>query len=339
MIPFRSTHETDSRARGEGCRAQRGIAVLAVCIGLSSTALAQPYPSKPLRLLVPAAAAGVSDIAARAMLTNLSQAFGQQVIAENRVGANGNIGAEACAKAAPDGYTACFLQGTLVALNPQAYASVPFNIERDFAPVAHLNWFESAIVVNAGVPAKNLRELMELARAKPGVMNWGSIGMGSSSHLYLEWFQAKTGARFNHIPYKSNPELLQAAVNGDVPAMLNTPGATLQLARAGKLRVLGVINRRSPLQPDVPTLGEQGYDLDFRNWNAIFFQRAVAPEIIQRWNIESNKVVRDTQWEEKFLKPLSLSSSGGTPEDLARIARESAAAGAELVKIAKLRFE
>ena len=133
---------------------------------------------------------------------------------------------------------------------------------------------------------------MDLARAKPGTLNWGSIGVGSSSHLYLEWFQAKTGASFNHIPYKSNPELLQAAINGDVPAMLNTPGATLPHARAGKLRVLGVINRRSVLMPNVPTLGEQGFDLDFRNWNAIFFQRGVATEIIQRWNQESNRIVQ-----------------------------------------------
>ena len=302
-------------------------------------ALAQSYPAKPVRMLVPSAAGGVSDIAARAMFPLLSQALGQQVIGENRVGANGNIGTEFCAKAAADGYTACFLQGTLVAINPLAYASVPFNMERDFSPVVHLNWFESAIVVNASVPATNLRELMDLARVKPGTMNWGSIGVGSSSHLYLEWFQAKTGARFNHIPYKSNPELLQAAINGDIPAMLNTPGATLQLARAGKLRLLGVINRRSALQPDVPTLGEQGYDLDFRNWNAIFFQRGTGNDIVQRWNSEANKIVRDPQWEEKYLRPASLSSSGGTPEELARIVRTSQATAAELVKLAKLKFE
>lgn len=308
-------------------------------VGFAQAALAQSYPVKPVRMLVPAAAGGVSDIAARAMFPLLSQALGQQVIGENRVGANGNIGTEYCAKVAADGYTACFLQGTLVAINPLAYASVPFNMERDFAPVVHLNWFESAIVINAAVPANNLRELMDLARAKPGILNWGSIGIGSSSHLYLEWFQAKTGASFNHIPYKSNPELLQAAINGDVPAMLNTPGATLQLAKAGKLRVLGVINRRSPLLPDVPTLGEQGYDLDFRNWNAIFFQKNVSSDIIQRWNAESNRIVRDSQWEEKFLRPASLSSSGGSPDDLAQIVRKSQATAAELVKLAKLRFE
>ncbi|MFM9971587.1 MAG: Bug family tripartite tricarboxylate transporter substrate binding protein [Burkholderiales bacterium] len=315
------------------------ILASATTFAVFSSAIAQSYPNKPLRLLVPAAAGGVSDIAARAMLPMLTQALGQQVIAENRVGANGNIGTEFCAKTAADGYTACYLQGTLVAINPLAYGSVPFNMERDFAPVAHLNWFESAIVVNAAVPANNLRELMDLARAKPGTLNWGSIGIGSSSHLYLEWFQAKTGARFNHIPYKSNPELLQAAINGDVPAMLNTPGATLQLAKAGKLRVLGVINRRSALQPDVPTLGEQGYDLDFRNWNAIFFQRGVSNDIIQRWNAESNKIVRDKAWEEKFLRPASLSSSGGTVEDLAQIVRTSQATAVELVKLAKLKFE
>ena len=317
----------------------RAATLLVLALALGGPALAQSYPVKLVRMLIPAAAGGVSDVAARAMLPSLSQALGQSVIGENRVGANGNIGTEVCAKAPADGYMPCFLQGTLVAINPLAYASVPFNMERDFAPVVHLNWFESAIVVNATVPAGNLRELMELAKAKPGTLNWGSIGIGSSSHLYLEWFQAKTGAAFNHIPYKSNPDLLQAAIAGDVPAMLNTPGATLPHAKAGKLRVLGVINRRSVLMPEVPTLAEQGFDLDFRNWNALFFQRGVAADIVQRWNTESNKIVRDAKWEEKFLRPTSLSASGGTPDELAQIVRSSQATALELVKLARIRFE
>ena len=305
----------------------------------SVAALAQSYPSKPVRMLIPAATGGVADIAARAMLPFLSQALGQPVVAENRVGANGNIGTEFCAKAATDGYTVCFLQGVLIAINPLAYAKVPFNIDRDFVPVAHLNWYESAIVVNAALPVTNLRELMDLARTKPGGLNWGSIGIGSSSHLYMEWFQSKTGAVFNHIPYKGNPDLLLAANSGDVLAMLNTPGATLPHTKTGKLRVLGVIRKRSPLMPDVPTLGEQGYDLDFRNWNALFFQRGVADDIVRRWNAESNKILRDPKFEERFLRPVSLSASGGTPEELAQIMRTSRVTAAELVRISKLKLE
>jgi tripartite-type tricarboxylate transporter receptor subunit TctC len=312
---------------------------LSCLLACSAAALAQSYPTKPVRMLIPAAAGGVSDIAARAMLPYLSQALGQPVVAENRVGANGNIGTEYCAKAPADGYTACFLQGVLIALNPLAYASVPFNTDRDFAPVAHLNWFESAIVVNAALPVANLRELMDLARAKPGALNWGSIGIGSSSHLYMEWFQAKRGAVFNHVPYKANPELLLAANGGDVQAMLNTPGATLPHAKAGKLRVLGVIHKRSPLMPDVPTLNEQGFDLDFRNWNALFFQKAVPEDIVRRWNAESNRIVRDAKFEERFLTPASLSASGGTPAELAEIVRSTRATAAELVRIAKLKLE
>ena len=131
----------------------------------------------------------------------------------------------------------CFLQGTLVAINPLAYASVPFNMERDFAPVVHLNWFESAIVVNATVPARNLRELMELAKAKPGTLNWGSIGIGSSSHLYLEWFQAKTGAAFNHIPYKSNPDLPPASLS----ASGGTPDELAQIVRSSQATALELV--------------------------------------------------------------------------------------------------
>jgi len=312
---------------------------LVAALACSFAAFGQAYPSKPVRLMVPAAAGGVADIAARALVQPLGQALGQPVVAENRVGANGNIGAEACAKASADGYTACFLQGVLVAINPLAYSSVPFDMERDFAPVIHLNWYESGIFVTAALPVKNIKELLDLGRAKPGSLNWGSIGLGSSSHLYLEWFQAKSGAVFNHVPYKGNPQLLLAAAGGEVQAMLNTPGASLAQLKAGKIRALAVIRKRSPLLPDVPTLQEQGYDLDFRNWNAVFFQRGAPGEAVRRWNAELNRIVRDPKFEQRYLAPVSLSASGGTPEELAEITRSSRITAAELVRISKLKLD
>ncbi len=305
----------------------------------SIAAAGQTYPSKPVRLIVPAAAGGVADIAARALVQPLGQALGQPIVAESRAGANGNIGAEACAKAPAHGYTACFLQGVLVALNPLAYSTVPFDIDRDFVPVIHVNWYDSAIFVHAAVPARSIKELLELARAQPGRMNWGSIGAGSSSHLYMEWFQSQSGGRFNHVPYKGNPQLLLAAASGEVQAMLNTPGASLAQVKAGKLRMIAVIRKRAPLLPDVPTLQEQGYDLDFRNWNAVFFQHGAPDEAVRRWNTEVNRIVRNASFEERYLAPVSLSASGGTPQDLAEITRTSRATAAELVRISNLKLD
>ncbi len=317
------------------------VLLLACAVVSSNSARAQSYPAKPLRLVVPAAPGGVSDNSARALTQALTPLIGQPILIENRAGANGNIGAEACARAAPDGYTACFLQGVLVALNPLAYANIPFDTERDFTPVVHVNWFDSSIVVNAAVPARSIRELVELARNRPGTLNWGSLGSGSTSHLYMEWLQAKTGAVFNHIPYKGAPQLLLAAATGEVQAMTNTPGTVLAHVKAGKLRVVAVISgrTRTPLMPDIPTFQEQGYDLDFRNWNSIFFQRGVPPEAIRRLNTEANIVLRDPKFDERYFAPMATTASGGSPEELAEIVRAARVTAAELVKISKLRLD
>ncbi len=302
---------------------------------------AQGYPSKPLRMIVPAAPGGVADNSARAMALPLTQAMGQPILVENRAGANGNIGADACAKAAPDGYTMCFLQGVLVALNPIAYAKIPFNTERDFAPVAHVNWFDSSIVVNAALPVHSVQELIDYARARPGAVNWGSLGSGSTSHLYMEWLQAKTGASFSHIPYKGAPQLVLAAVTGEAQAMTNTPGTVLAHVKAGKLRVIAVISgrKRTPLMPDIPTFQEQGFDLDFRNWNAMFFQRGVPGEALQRWNLEANRLLGDPKFGERYFSPMALTASGGTAEELAAIVKAARATALELVRISKLKLD
>lgn len=325
------------------CHALRFATIVAVACILAGSppAASQAYPSKPMRLIVPAAPGGVADNSARALVNSLTESFGQPIVVENRAGANGNIGAEACAKSASDGYTICFLQGVLVALNPLAYANIAFDIERDFVPVVHVNWFDSSITIHASVPANSVQELVALAKAKPGALNWGSLGMGSTSHLYMEWLQAKTGARFNHVPYKGAPQLLLAAATGEVQAMTNTPGTVLAHVRAGKLRVIAVISgkKRTPLMPEVPTFQEQGYDLDFRNWNAMFFQRGVASESVRRWNTEANKLLKDAKFDQRYFAPMALSASGGTPEELWEIVRSARATAAELVKLAKLKLD
>ena len=280
------------------------------------------------------------DILGRAIGQPVSQVFGQPVVVENRAGANGNIGMDACAKAAPDGYTLCMSSNVTMSLNPFAYEKLPFEPQQ-MVPIIHLGNLDQAIAVHASLPARDIRELVELARAKPGGVAWASLGNGSTSHLYLEWFSAKTGAKFLHVPYKGSPEAIRALAAAEVMVTTLTPRSLGPLIASNRVRVLAVVSgsKRSPLLPEVPSLAEQGYELDFRNWFALFFPKDTGAEPVQRWNTEVNKLLAERSFTEKYFAASAMTPTGGTPADLAAIARASRKVGAELVNIAKLKFE
>ena len=314
------------------------IALLSLAPALQAQ---QPYPSKPINIIVPFPPGGVVDAAARAIAQTLSPSWGQSIVVENRAGANGNIGVEACAKADPDGYTVCLPAGVIISLNPFAYAKLPFNPQRDLVPVVHIAVIDTSITVSTSVPANNIKELIELARVKPGSINWGSIGLGSASHLYMEWFQAKANVKFTHIPYKGSPEVIRALITDEVQALTNSPGVMLPHVKAGKTKMLAVVSngeRYAPL-PLVPTLKEQGYDLDFRNWIAIFLPRNTPDTIVRRWNSEVNRLVKDPVWTNKIFAPMALTPTGGTIEEFVAYMKRDLATSAELVKIANLRLD
>ena len=304
-------------------------------------AIAQRWPSKPVRMIVPFAAGGVVDIAARAIAQELGQAYDQPVLVDNRPGANGNIGTDACAKAAPDGYTICLPTGVVISLNPHAYARMPFDPARDLVPVVHVGVLDIAIVVHASLPARSVRELIELAKAKPGAIRWASLGTGSSAHLYLEWLRARTGADFNHIPYKGQPPMVLAAVSGEVDISVLPPGVVLPQVKKGTLRVIAVMSgrKRSPMMPEVATFQEQGYDLDFRNWLGVFLPRGTPNEIVMRLNADVNKLVGDPRFVEHYLSRMSITATGGTPEEFAAFLKSDRETAAELVKLAKLHYD
>ena len=309
---------------------------------LSSVAAAQqPYPSRAINIIVPFPPGGVVDNAARYIAQTLSPSWGQSIVVENRAGANGNIGVEACVRADPDGYTVCLPAGVIISLNPFAYAKLPFNPQRDLTPVAHVAVIDTSITVSAAVPVNSVKELVELARAKPGAINWGSIGIGSASHLYMEWFQAKTGVKFTHVPYNGSPELIRALVSDEVQVLTNSPGVMLPHVKAGKTRMLAVVSNgeRYPPLPLVPTLKEQGYDLDFRNWIAMFLPRNTPDTIVRRWNAEVNRLVKDPAWTNKYFAPMALTPTGGTVEEFVAFMKRDLATSAELVKIANLRLD
>jgi tripartite-type tricarboxylate transporter receptor subunit TctC len=298
------------------------------------------YPSKPIRMVIPFQAGGLNDSAGRAINQSLSQLWNQPIVIENRVGANGNIGMEACAKSAPDGYTVCFPTGVVMSLNPFAYSKLPFE-PLEMVPVIHVGTLDQVITVSTTVPVKSVRELVEYGKANPGKLSWASLGMGSTAHLYMEWLQAKTGARFTHVPYKTSAQLLQEVLSGEVHISTNVPATVAPQVKAGKLRALAVVTGKkgSPYLPGVPTLASEGYDLDFRNWLALFFPKGTPGEIARRWNTEVNKLLTDPGFEEKYLVPISVSATGGTPEELAAFYRANRETAAELARIAKLKFD
>lgn len=309
---------------------------------LTSAALAQqPYPARPISAIVPYPPGGVMDNGARAIAAALSPAWGQSIVVENRAGANGNIGVEACAKADSDGYTVCFPAGVIISLNPFAYSKLPFDPQRDLTPVVHVGVLDTSITTHVSVPVNSVRELLDLARAKPGALNWGSLGIGSSSHLYMEWFQAKTGVKFTHIPYKGSPEMIRALISGEVHILTNSPGVMLPHVKAGKAKLISVITNteRYPPLPQVPTLREQGYDLDFRNWLGIFLPRNAPETIVRRWNSEVNRLVKDPKFTDKFFAPMALTPTGGTVEEFVEYMKRDRATSAELAKIANLRLD
>jgi len=319
------------------------LKLLGVVLACAATpiVIAQSYPSKPIRMIVPFPGAALNDAIARAVAQSLSLSWGQPIVVENRAGANGNIGTDVCAKAAPDGYTVCVPTGVVISLNPFAYSSMPFDPVRDLTPVIHVGILDQVIAVNTSVPAKTIKELIDVAKAKPGALNWASLGVGSSGHLYMEWVQAKTGTRFTHIPYKGSQQLQMAVAAGEVHVTTNTPGGIRANIEAGKVRPLAVVagKGRAKGLPDVPTFLEQGYDLDFRNWVGIFLPRNAPPDLARRWNGDVNKLLADPQFVEKHLGPWSVTAAGGSIEEFLAFMKRDRTMAAELAKIANLKLD
>src|SRR5438034_5972010 len=231
------------------------LLVVAAPVALGQVA----YPTKPVRLVVPFPAGGTTDLLARAAAQKLSEAWGQQVIVDNRPGAAGNIGAELVAKAAPDGYT--LLMGTVGthAINASLYAKMPYDHVKDFAPVILVAGVPNVLVVNPSLPVHSVQELIAYAKANPGKLNFASSGSGTSIHLSGELFKVMTGVQMTHVPYKGSAPALQDLLGGQVQLMFDNLPPSLPQIKAGRLRALAVTSAtRAPALPDVPTVAEAG---------------------------------------------------------------------------------
>ena len=266
--------------------------LLAVAAGLAPSVVhAQEWPARPIRLIVPFAPGGSSDTVSRLVAQKLSAALGQQVVLENRAGAGGNIGMDAAAKAAPDGYTLLFAAGS-AAINVSLYDRMPFDPLKDLVPVSHVCNVNGILVVHPSVPARTLKDFIDLARTKPDTINYASAGAGTVVHLAGEMFKSLARVNLTHVPYKGSGPALTDLLGGQVQAMFaNMPG-TLQHVKADKLRVLAVTGaRRSPLLPDVPAVSELVPGYAASTWFGVFAPAGTPAAIVTRINAEIGKAL------------------------------------------------
>jgi len=262
--------------------------VIATVVGAPAIHAQAPYPSKPIRIVVPFPAGGTTDILARAVAQKLTETGGQPVVVDNRPGAGGNIGAELVAKSAPDGYT--LLMGTVGthAINPGLYAKMPYDHQRDFAPVILVAGVPNVLVVHPAVPVNSVQELIAYGKANPGRLNFASSGSGTSIHLSGELFKTMSGVQMTHIPYKGSAPALADLLGGQVQLMFDNLPSALPHIKAGKLRALAVTSaQRAPALPDVPTVAEAGLPgFEASSWFGLLAPAGTPKEIIAKLNAE-----------------------------------------------------
>lgn len=299
---------------------------------LALPAAAQGYPTRPVRVIVPFAAGGNTDITARAIGAKLSEVFRQQVIVENRPGAATNIGSELVAKASPDGYT-LLMGGATNAINMSTQARPPYDTVRDFAPVILCVKGANVLSLHPSVPARNLKELIALARARPGELNFASSGLGSSNQMAGELFKHMAKINIMHIPYKGNTPALTDTLAGNVEMMFSGVPVLIPHLQSGRLRAIaiGSLKRFSAI-PEVPTFDESGLKgYEATTWFGLMAPIKTPKDIVDRWNTEVGKILASPDLRRRFLND-GLEPMGGTQEEFGRFIRVEIEKYARLVK-------
>ena len=284
---------------------------------ISGLATAQPYPAKPVRLVVPFPAGGATDILARTISLKAAEKLGQQIVIDNRPGAGGTIGSDHVAKSAPDGYTLLIATGSTHSIGPIINPKIPYNVDRDFIPVVYVAKTSSVLVVPSTLPVKNLAEFIALAKSRPGQLNYGSSGNGTNSHLSSELFKAQAGIFITHIPYRGTGLVFNDMMSGQVHMLMDNYVTSQSNIKEGKLRVLGVTSpQRLPFLPEVPTLDEQGLKgFDVSNWFGIYAPKGTPSDLVAKVNTAFNQALQDPDMQ-KRLAVLGATPTGGTPEQM-----------------------
>ncbi|MBN8987501.1 MAG: tripartite tricarboxylate transporter substrate binding protein [Rhizobiales bacterium] len=282
----------------------------------ASPALAQDYPNRTIKMIVPTGAGGITDILARLVGKSLSEQFGQPVIIDNRTGAGGTIGTRAVAQAEPDGYTLLMVFPSHAA-NPALYASLPYDSEKDFAPISMVTRVSEILLVPNSSPAKSVKDLVDLARKEQ--LNYASVGVGSLAHLSTELFLTTAGVKMTHIPYRGVPQAQQAVMTGEVAAFFDTPVTALPQIRAGTVRALGISTaKRLAVAPDIPTIAEAGLaGYEVIGWNGILAPANTPRPIVDKLNKAIRETLKTPEME-KLLTEQGIEPAGNSPEEFAQ---------------------
>jgi tripartite-type tricarboxylate transporter receptor subunit TctC len=321
-------------------KASRIVQAALITIAATSAAHAQaPYPTRPVRLIVPSSAGGGSDIIARILSPKLSERLGQQIIVENRAGAGTMIGGDVVAKAAPDGYTLLMGIATL-ATNPAVFKKVPYNALTDFAPITQVLSAPNILVVHPSLPVKSVKEFLWFAEARPGQLNYASSGTGTNPHLCMELLLSMAKLKMVHIPYKGSAPAMIDVVGGQVAVTMATMLTGIPHVRSGRLRGLGVTSaKRTAVAPDVPTIAEAGVPgYEAVQWYGVLAPAHTPKEIVTRLNRELTAMLHSTEIKDRFAAD-GGDAAGNTPEEFGRFIRSETEKWARVAKTAGIKPE
>ncbi|HYC47307.1 MAG TPA: tripartite tricarboxylate transporter substrate binding protein [Burkholderiales bacterium] len=311
----------------------------ALCAQHAAAQDARSYPTKPIRMIVPYAPGGTTDFAARVLAPKLSESFGQSVVVDNRPGAGSTIGVDAAAKANPDGYTIIMVD-TGFAIAPGLYGKLPYDADRDFAAISEVIRVSNWLVVNPSVPAKSVKELVALARAKPGSVKYASGGVGSPFHMAGEQFKLASKADIIHVPYKGGGPAIAALVGGEVTYAFPTMTVALPLVNAGKLRALAVVApKRASVLPDVPTIAEAGMpEVTLTSWYGVLAPAKTAKPLVDRLHTDIVAAIKAPDVAKRFSSQ-SAEAVGSSPPAFAKLIRSEIATWRAVAKAGNIKAD
>ena len=311
-----------------------------VAATISAAAQAQSYPNKPIRIIVPYAAGGTSDILARQIGPKLTETWGQPVVIENKAGANGNVGADFVAKSAPDGYTLLLTDLGGLVISASVYPKLPFDPSKDFSPVVMVSYSPHVLAVHPSVPVKNVKELIELAKAQPGRLNFAISGIGGAPQLAGIEFAQRTGVQWTYIPYKGGSDAVAAVAAGQADVLFNGMLATWPTVQGGRMRALAISSaQRVPTAPDTPTVAEQGLPgFETGSFQGVVGPVGVARDVTGKLNTELIRILNTSEMKERCAKQ-GTEVRTGTPESLGAWMRTEQAKWAKVVKESGAKFD
>ena len=326
---------------GVECRVMNRLLLLVLALGLAAPAQSQQFPSRPVRIVVPTSAGGATDSFSRAIAQRLAEGWGQPVVVENRPGANQIIGADHVAKSAPDGYTLLVSDASSFVMNPHLYRKLPYDGIRSFTPITVLVRFPWVIAVHPSVPAGTFPELVRLAKAKPGLLSYGSFGLGSSAHISVDYLKRLAGIEIIHVPYKGAGPALTGLLTGEISMMMVTPLLVEPHARSGKLRLIAAAtaNRIAGL-PDLPTVAESGVPgYSAGTWFALAGPAGIPREIVSAIYRDVMKILNDPAFRDRNVTKQWFEVVGNTPEQFADYLKTEYERWEKLIKLSGVTVE